>query len=221
MQFRNTTLAWSAVGLVAVGAATGLSAHGLLQTSAPATLPAASDLTAANPAQPIPLIAAPNYRAIVSRNQAAVVGITTAGPIQTSGPQEFGFGGQGDENSLSQFFRGQPQRPHGVQHAQGSGFLISSDGLVLTNAHVVEGAKEVTVKLSDHREYKAKVLGADKSSDIAVLKIDGHGLPAVSLGDSDKLGVGDYVLAIGEPFGLEETAKIGRASCRERVYVLV
>src|ERR1700733_5322689 len=216
MQFRNTTLAWSAVGLLAVGTATGLSAHGLLQTSAPAATPAGSELASGNPAQPIPLIAAPNYRAIVSRNQAAVVGITTAGPVQTSGPQEFSFGGQGDENPFSQFFRGQMPRPHGVQHAQGSGFLISADGLVLTNAHVVDGAKEVTVKLSDHREYKAKVLGADKSSDIAVLKIDAHNLPAVTLGDSDKLGVGDYVLAIGEPFGLEETATAGIVSAKGR-----
>jgi serine protease Do len=87
---------------------------------------------------------------------------------------------------------------------------------VLTNAHVVDGAKEVTVKLSDHREYKAKVLGADKSSDIAVLKIDAHNLPAVTLGDSDKLGVGDYVLAIGEPFGLEETATAGIVSAKGR-----
>jgi serine protease Do len=81
---------------------------------------------------------------------------------------------------------------------------------------VVDGAKEVTVKLSDHREYKAKVLGSDKSSDIAVLKIDGHSLPAVTLGDSDKLGVGDYVLAIGEPFGLEETATAGIVSAKGR-----
>ena len=216
MQFRNTTLAWSAVGLLAVGAATGLSAHGLLQTSGSATAPAGADLTSPTASQPIPLMTAPNYRAIVSRNQAAVVGITTAGPMQTSGPQEFSFGGQGDENPFSQFFRGQTPRPHGVQHAQGSGFLISADGLVLTNAHVVDGAKEVTVKLSDHREYKAKVLGADKSSDIAVLKIDGHSLPSVTLGDSDKLGVGDYVLAIGEPFGLEETATAGIVSAKGR-----
>ena len=107
-------------------------------------------------------------------------------------------------------------RPHGIQRAQGSGFLISSDGLVLTNAHVVDGAKEVTVKLSDHREYKAKVLGADKTSDIAVLKIDAHDLPTVTLGNSDKLGVGDYVLAIGEPFGLEETATAGIVSAKGR-----
>jgi serine protease Do len=94
--------------------------------------------------------------------------------------------------------------------------LISSDGLVLTNAHVVDGAKEVTVKLADHREFKAKVLGADKTSDIAVLKIDGHGLPTVTIGDSNKLGVGDYVLAIGEPFGLEETATAGIVSAKGR-----
>jgi serine protease Do len=86
----------------------------------------------------------------------------------------------------------------------------------LTNAHVVDGAKEVTVKLSDHREFKAKVLGADKSSDIAVLKIDAHGLPAVQIGNSDQIGVGDYVLAIGQPFGLEETATAGIVSAKGR-----
>src|ERR1700722_19991226 len=217
MQLRNSTLAWSAVGLLAVGTATGLSAHGVLKVASPATPPVSSDLTQPAPSQPIPMMTAPNYRAIVSRNQAAVVGITTAGPMPTAGPQEFNFGGQnGDDNPFSQFFRGQMPRPHGVQHAQGSGFLISADGLVLTNAHVVDGAKEVTVKLSDHREYKAKVLGADKSSDIAVLKIEAHNLPAVTLGDSDKLGVGDYVLAIGEPFGLEETATAGIVSAKGR-----
>ena len=101
-------------------------------------------------------------------------------------------------------------------HAQGSGFIVSSDGLILTNAHVVDGAKEVTVKLMDHREFKAKVLGTDKTSDIAVLKIDAHGLPAVRLGNSDALGVGDYVLAIGAPFGLEETATAGIVSATGR-----
>ena len=101
-------------------------------------------------------------------------------------------------------------------HAQGSGFIVSSDGLILTNAHVVDGAKEVTVKLMDHREYKAKVLGFDKTSDIAVLKIDAHDLPTVRLGNSDQLGVGDYVLAIGAPFGLEETATAGIVSATGR-----
>ena len=216
MQLRNSTLAWSAVGLLAVGTATGLSAHGVLKVASPDTTPVSSDLRQPAPSPPIPMMTAPNYRAIVSRNQAAVVGITTAGPMTTAGPQEFNGGPNGDDNPFSQFFRGQMPRPHGVQHAQGSGFLISADGLVLTNAHVVDGAKEVTVKLSDHREYKAKVLGADKSSDIAVLKIDGHNLPVVTLGDSDNLGVGDYVLAIGEPFGLEETATAGIVSATGR-----
>jgi serine protease Do len=222
MQLRTRTLVWSAAGLLAVGTATGLSAQALLQaTAAPTAAGAISDSGHAA-AQPIPMITAPNYRAIVARNQAAVVGITTAGPINTSGPQEFSFGGPGGDEGgnidpFAQFFRGHPMpRPHGMQHAQGSGFLISSDGLVLTNAHVVDGAKEVTVKLSDHREYKAKVLGADRSSDIAVLKIDGHELPTVTLGNSDQLGVGDYVLAIGEPFGLEETATAGIVSAKGR-----
>jgi serine protease Do len=218
MQFRTRTLVWSAAGLLAVGTATGLSAQSLLQAAAAPT-PTVSESGRAGAPQPIPMITAPNYRAIVARNQAAVVGITTAGPLNTSGPQEFSFGGPGDEqgNPLGQFFHGNPRpRQRGVQHAQGSGFLISADGLVLTNAHVVDGANEVTVKLSDHREFKAKVLGADRSSDIAVLKIDGHDLPAVNLGDSDQLGVGDYVLAIGEPFGLEETATAGIVSAKGR-----
>jgi serine protease Do len=217
MQFRNRTQVWSAAGLLAVGTATGLSAQSLLAAASPP--PGVSESTHAAPAQPIPMITAPNYRAIVARNQASVVGITTAGPVNTSGQQEFSFGGPGgDQDSpLGQFFHGSPRpRQHGVQHAQGSGFLISADGLVLTNAHVVDGANEVTVKLADHREFKAKVLGADRSSDIAVLKIDGHDLPAVSLGDSDQLGVGDYVLAIGEPFGLEETATAGIVSAKGR-----
>jgi serine protease Do len=220
MQLRTRTLVWSAAGLLAVGTATGLSAQALLQaTPSPTVASAIGDSNHAAASQPIPMITAPNYRAIVARNQAAVVGITTAGPINTSAPQEFSFGGPGGDegNPLGRFFHGSPMpRQHGMQHAQGSGFLISADGLVLTNAHVVDGAKEVTVKLSDHREYKAKVLGADRSSDIAVLKIDGHELPTVTLGNSDQLGVGDYVLAIGEPFGLEETATAGIVSAKGR-----
>jgi serine protease Do len=166
----------------------------------------------------IPLVAAPNYRAIVARNQAAVLGITTAGEMKAANQQEFGPRSPfGNDDPLSQFFRGMPApRSHELMHAQGSGFLITSDGVILTNAHVVDGAKEVTVKLSDHREFKAKVLGADRTSDIAVLKIDAHDLPTVRLGNSDQLNVGDYVLAIGEPFGLEETATAGIISATNR-----
>jgi len=216
MQIRTRTLVWSAAGLLAVGTATGVFAPALLQSTAQAA-PTAAETTAvgATPSHAIPPATAPNYRAIVERNQTAVVGITTAGAMDTSA-QEFG-GPFGDNDPLSQFFRGVPHpRSHGVMHAQGSGFLVSPDGIVLTNAHVVDGAKVVTVKLSNHREYKAKVLGADASSDIAVLKIDARDLPTVQLGDSNQLDVGDYVLAIGEPFGLEETATAGIVSAKGR-----
>jgi serine protease Do len=217
MELRFKTAAFSALGLIALGTATGLTAPSLFDSKDP---PAASAAPAQPADGPISLMTAPNYRAIVARNQAAVVGITTAGEMKTSAPQDFSFGSPNDdENPLSQFFHGIPSpapRGHALMHAQGSGFLISGDGLILTNAHVVDGAKEVTVKLSDHREYKAKVLGADRSSDIAVLKIDAHGLPSVHIGNSDKLGVGDYVLAIGEPFGLEETATAGIVSAKGR-----
>jgi serine protease Do len=218
MELRPKTLAWSAVTLLALGAATGMSAPALFDAKAAPASTAPAATSAANDA-PIPLTTAPNYRAIVARNQAAVVGITIAGEMKVNSPQGFGFGNpDDDDNPLSQFFRRLPQQPRsrGLMHAQGSGFVISSDGLILTNAHVVDGAKEVTVKLSDHREYKAKVLGADKSSDIAVIKIDAHDLPSVRMGNSDKVGVGDYVLAIGQPFGLEETATAGIVSAKGR-----
>ena len=161
MQIRPRTLAWSAVGLLAVGTATGLSAPTILHVAATdgGQAPSNSALPASGP-QPVALTTAPNYRAIVAQNQAAVVGITTASPVKAAAmPQQFSFGGPNgdDDNPLAQFFRGQqmPQMPrqHGTMHAQGSGFLVSADGLILTNAHVVDGAKEVTVKLSDHREF--------------------------------------------------------------------
>jgi len=229
MQIRNTTLGLAIAGILAVGAVSGLSAEALLhpQVAPTATTPpmAATAPTAATatttPSSPtaahlIPPTSAPNYRAIVAENQAAVVGVTTAGIMPTADEDGPAMGGPQDENPLSQFFPNMPSPHPRVMHAQGSGFIISPDGLVLTNAHVVNGAKQVTVTLSDHREFKAKVLGADRTSDIAVLKISATNLPTVQLGNSDNLGVGDYVLAIGEPFGLEETATAGIVSAKGR-----
>jgi len=212
------------MGVFAVGAVTGWSTPNLLHTAAAAPL-AASAVPAPN--TPIPLATAPNYRAIVAQNQAAVVGISITGVMKTGsdgspyGQNPFGRQPRGDENDpFNWFFRGMPnapKSPEGVPiHAQGSGFIISRDGLILSNAHVVDNAREVTVKLSDHREYKAKVLGADKTSDIAVLKIDAHELPTVRIGDSEAVNVGDYVLAIGAPFGLEQTATAGIVSAKAR-----
>jgi len=210
MQFRNKTLVWSAAGILVVGAATGLSAQTLLQhVASPEVAPTVG------PVALLPPGSAPNYRAIVANNQAAVVGITTQGVTKTA--NQPGFGGPGDsEDPLAQFFHGMPNPRARVMRAQGSGFIISPEGLILTNAHVVAGAQEVTVKLSNHQEYKAKVLGSDKTSDIAVLKIDARDLPTVQLGNSDQIAVGDYVLAIGEPFGLEETATAGIVSAKGR-----
>jgi len=98
----------------------------------------------------------------------------------------------------------------------GSGFILSSDGYVMTNAHVVEGADEVMVTLTDKREFKAKIIGYDKRSDVAVVKIDATGLPAVKIGDVSRLRVGEWVMAIGSPFGLENTVTAGIVSAKQR-----
>jgi serine protease Do len=98
----------------------------------------------------------------------------------------------------------------------GSGFIIASDGLILTNAHVVDGASEVNVKLTDKREFRAKVLGLDKDTDVAVLKVDAKGLPTVKTGDPSRTQVGEWVLAIGSPFGFENSATAGVVSARAR-----
>src|SRR5947208_5143935 len=108
-----------------------------------------------------------------------------------------------------------PERDFEAQ-STGSGFIVSSDGYIATNAHVVDDASEVTVRLSDRREFKAKVIGSDKRSDVALLKIDAKDLPKVAIGDPDKLKVGEWVVAIGKPFGLENTMTAGIVSAKGR-----
>jgi serine protease Do len=104
------------------------------------------------------------------------------------------------------------EQPRGV----GSGFILSSDGLIMTNAHVVDGADEVLVTLTDKREFKAKIIGADKRTDVALVKIEASGLPAVKVGDVNRLRVGEWVMAIGSPFGLENTVTAGIVSAKQR-----
>ena len=104
------------------------------------------------------------------------------------------------------------EQPKGV----GSGFIFSSDGLIMTNAHVVDGADEVLVTLTDKREFKAKILGSDKRSDVALVKIEATGLPAIKVGDVGRLRVGEWVMAIGSPFGLENTVTAGIVSAKQR-----
>lgn len=109
--------------------------------------------------------------------------------------------------------RGQPdEQPRGV----GSGFILSADGFVMTNAHVVDGADQVVVTLPDKREFKARIVGLDKRTDVAVVKIDAVGLPAVKIGDVNRLKVGEWVMAIGSPFGLDNTVTAGIVSAKQR-----
>ena len=175
---------------------------------------------------PVPMLAAgqvPNYRAIVKQSAPAVVGITVEGTHKMTADEQ-GLPDGMEDDPFFKFFRGMPgfsqrggrQNPSQQFKGLGSGFIISSDGLILTNAHVVREAKDVTVKLSDRREFSAKVLGIDTTTDIAVLRIDAHDLPVVRLGDPKSLEVGDPVLAIGAPYGLEQTATQGIVSAKGR-----
>ena len=125
-------------------------------------------------------------------------------------PGLFGFGPGAGGGARAPFAQGQPM------HGQGSGFIVSPDGLILTNAHVVRGADEVNVKLNDRREFKAKVLGRDDKTDVAVLKINAAHLPTLPLGASAALQPGEWVLAIGSPFGFESTVTAGVVSAKGR-----
>jgi serine protease Do len=223
----------SVAAILAFAAVAGYSAAGASSTD-PAT-PAA--IAAPAKAGPIPFIGAPNYRAIVAANRAAVVGITTESKASDvaddNGEDDQGQGndndndnGNGDgranpfgDNPFFRFFGQTPNQGRQEQmpvHALGSGFIVSPNGVILTNAHVVHGASTVTVTLADHREYKAKVLGQDAATDVAVIKIDAKNLATVHMTGSSTLQVGDYVLAIGAPYGLEETATAGIVSAKGR-----
>ena len=176
----------------------------------------------------------PDFPQITERYGPAVVNISVTGTTKVSDQSQQA---QGDDESASddsfqEFFR-RFQQGHGMNprsgkgngngaqqemptRAQGSGFIISSDGIILTNAHVVKDAKEVTVKLTDRREFRAKVLGSDPKTDIAVLRIDAKNLPVVTLGKTSELRVGEWVLAIGSPFGFENTVTAGVVSAKGR-----
>jgi len=129
-----------------------------------------------------------------------------------------------EDDPLYDFFRRFVPRPPGPgqppreleSRSLGSGFIISTDGYILTNAHVVDAADEITVRLTDKREFKARVIGADRRTDLAVIKIDAVGLPAVRMGDPSRLRVGEWVVAIGSPFGFDSTVTAGIVSAKGR-----
>ncbi len=197
------------------------SLHGNDSAAAPASVPllastaAVASMAAAAPAQVTGL---PDFSALVTRDGPSVVNISVIEKAQKMGDMS-NFGDQGDP--LSQFFHqfGMPQpQPQQMPPSRGigSGFIISADGYILTNAHVVDDASNVTVKLTDRREYPAKVIGVDHRSDIALLKIAASGLPAVQFGDSAAIKPGQWVVAIGSPFGFTNTVTAGVISATAR-----
>ncbi len=161
----------------------------------------------------------PDFTQIVDSQGAAVVNISTTQQRQArANPQA----PQLDENDpFYEFFRRfVPRGPQGPREFEsnslGSGFVVSTDGYILTNAHVVDQADEITVKFNDKREFKAKVIGADRRTDVALIKIEGSGLQAVKFGDPNKLRVGEWVVAIGSPFGFENSVTAGIISAKGR-----
>jgi len=162
----------------------------------------------------------PDFSALIEQEGDAVVKIAVVTESQPSGFN--GIPGLNRDNlppellpfleQLPQFSRPEKRRGGGF----GSGFIISSDGYVITNAHVVDSAAEIIVELQDQREYDATLVGSDKTTDIALLKLDAQGLPTVNIGDSDNLKTGQWVLAIGSPFGFEHTATQGIVSALAR-----
>ena len=185
-----------------------------------------------NPAQ-AQTVQLPDFTELVERVGPSVVNIRTTerrGGPAASGPQ------QGMDPNIEEFFRrfgipmpnrpdprADPRRgaPRGdeeqpQQRGVGSGFILSADGFIMTNAHVVDGADEVIVTLTDKRELKAKIIGADRRTDVAVVKVEATGLPFVKIGDVNRLKVGEWVLAIGSPFGLENSVTAGIVSAKQR-----
>jgi len=178
-----------------------------------------------------PRVTIPDFADLVERASPAVVNIRTTEKVVV---QQAQGGIPGMPEDQAEFFRRFfgvpiPGMPNGPKQAQpnsgkpqeadrgvGSGFIIESNGLILTNAHVVEGATTIYVTLTDKREFKAKLLGMDKRTDVAVVKIEARDLPKLPLGDSSKVRVGEWVLAIGSPFGLENTVTAGIVSAKSR-----
>jgi serine protease Do len=187
--------------------------------------PAAAAATAQSTVPTVPasspavVAALPNFAPLVDKFGPAVVNVDV---VQNASPNAGAGGGDQGDDPFGDFFRrfGIPG-PNGrgqqlPQRGSGSGFVVTPDGYILTNAHVVSDADQVTVKMNDRREYPAKVVGIDQATDVAVIKIDAKNLPTVKIGDPSKLKPGEWVLAIGSPFGFENSATAGIVSATSR-----
>ena len=223
MKSRTLVATLVAAGLIAGGAAAwhgqlegpfGL-AHAAQSAAAPGVA-----APAANPrASSLPLN---GFTDLVADYGPAVVNITVEGTTKVASGPQIQIPGMDPDDPMFQFFRGfrgfngqQPQQSVPMR-GEGSGFIVSADGYILTNAHVVDHANEVHVRLTDRREYKAKVVGVDRESDIALIKIDAKNLPIVKLGNSRDAKVGEWVVAIGSPYGFENSATAGIISAKSR-----
>lgn len=213
-----------AVGAIAVNHNNAVSAETVVGTRAPVAVAATTTPPATTVAPGTQqAMALPDFTQIVAHNGPAVVNIRVVGTTKSAASVRAPNGQELDEDDpFFEFFRRfqGPQNPRGQQgtptFGAGSGFIVSPDGVILTNAHVVRDANEVTVKLQDRREFKAKVLGSDPKTDVAVLKIEAKNLPVVPIGNSKSLAVGEWVLAIGSPYGLDSTVTAGVVSAKGR-----
>ncbi|MBS1190515.1 MAG: mucD [Rhodocyclaceae bacterium] len=213
--FQRTALA-ALMAAAVTGAYSTWSGHSPIpaQAATPSALAGAQTV----PAATAPVQVLPDMSTIVARNGPAVVNISVSGTVKEQSAAS-DFPQLDPSDPFYEFFRHFriPQPKGGVPvRGLGSGFIVSPDGIILTNAHVVDGADEVIVKLTDRREFKAKVLGLDKPSDVAVLKINARSLPTVKVGSAASSRVGEWVLAIGSPFGFENSATAGIISAKSR-----
>ena len=219
----NTRLTSPRALVIALASAGVIGAIGAGAYTSAVSAPTNATPIAAAPA----MVTLPDFSTITSRDGPAVVNISVTGTMKASDDEAAAeIQGIDPDDPMFQFFRrfqgqmgprGQQQQQRDVPvRAQGSGFIVDPSGIIITNAHVVKDAKEVTVKLTDRREYRAKVLGADAKTDIAVLKIDAKNLPVLALGNTKDLKVGEWVLAIGSPFGFENTVTAGVVSAKGR-----
>ena len=211
--FKRTALA------VAIAGAFGLGAFATdRQVATPNAIAAPPAAVAPAPASGL-RASFPNFADLVARESGAVVEVSMIKGYSKTAQKGEGRLPRGLPPELAPFFKGLPEMPdgdRGPSQGMGSGFIVDANGIVLTNAHVVDGADEVTVRTVDRREYRAKVLGTDKATDVAVLKIDAKNLPTVRLGDASKLRVGEWVVAIGAPYGLEHSVTSGIVSAKSR-----
>jgi serine protease Do len=224
---KRLTLALCAAGVIggAVGALAvnhnNVAAETAAAAAAPAPAPTVAPAPAVAAAAPAATVTLPDFTRIASQNGKAVVNIRVVGGTKTA--NRGGVPQLNPNHPLYEFFRQFQDPRYGGGEGRGapvsgagSGFIVSPDGVILTNAHVVHGADEVTVKLQDRREFRAKVVGTDPRTDVAVLKIDAKNLPVVPMGQSRSLLVGEWVLAIGSPYGLESTVTAGVVSATGR-----